>query len=355
MPETRSTRSRNETERQVEETENQDEQNAAAGTSAAEIPTAGHARPSSGDGSAQVEAATHGEAGSPVDGAGDGPPQNASQGQMPGMVQLPEVTGGATLPDNRPGGAMRQTSRSGTQRDASDESDEDREPARTGRRHANATRGAAEGTTHGDPSEEGLAEPSGGRPATRGLHNPSNRGLDGDDLPTRVVHGSHVNRVSAALERTHIEHPNNESNPVGRSTSFQYAGVIDGVKAKTILAQSLDKLVVEKFDGALHTGTSWYDWSYNFRLKMTLAHLWPFFTGQVKRPHEWALDAEYNSLCLMAFTVLNSSVGVQIQHAIRQFQEKPEPALRAWEYLMDTYQSHDSANQIACRMSSLHS
>jgi len=58
------------------------------------------------------------------------------------------------------------------------------------------------------------------------------------------------------------------------------------------------------------------------------------------------LAGEFSQLSLFAFAVLNLSVSEPIQQAIRTFSDLPEPAMRAWNYMMTTFQPQDSTNQI---------
>lgn len=102
-----------------------------------------------------------------------------------------------------------------------------------------------------------------------------------------------------------------------------------------------------RFEGR-HSGISWYDWSYQFQLKMTLVHLWPFYKGDITPPISGgrAHEAEFAHLSLMGFAVLNVCVSDQIQQAIRTCRDEPEPAKKAWAYMLATFQAQDSTNQI---------
>ena len=133
-----------------------------------------------------------------------------------------------------------------------------------------------------------------------------------------------------------------------KHTGIPYAGLIDGIAADKVLSQSIHKLKMEtKFEGR-HSGTSWYDWSYQFQLKMTLVHLWSLFEGTVTPPTSGNAthEAEFRQLSLMAFAVLNVSVTEQIQQAIRNYRDKDEPAEKAWEYMLKTFEAKDSTNRI---------
>jgi len=103
----------------------------------------------------------------------------------------------------------------------------------------------------------------------------------------------------------------------------------------------------DEFEGR-NSGSSWYDWSYQFQLKMTLSHLWPLYAGMVVRPTsgDVTMEAEFQQLSLMAFAVLNLSISKPIQQAIRAFREAPEAAKKAWDYMLSTYQSQDNTNRI---------
>jgi transposase InsO family protein len=127
-----------------------------------------------------------------------------------------------------------------------------------------------------------------------------------------------------------------------------YDGKIDGLTAEKILKQVLYKLKMDdEFEGR-NSGSSWYDWSYQFQLKMTLSHLWPLYAGMVVRPTsgDVTMEAEFQQLSLMAFAVLNLSISKPIQQAIRAFREAPEAAKKAWDYMLSTYQSQDNTNRI---------
>jgi len=58
------------------------------------------------------------------------------------------------------------------------------------------------------------------------------------------------------------------------------------------------------------------------------------------------LAGEFSQLSLFAFAVLNLSVSEPIQQAIRTFSDLPEPAMRAWNYMMTTFQAPRRTNQI---------
>jgi hypothetical protein len=131
-----------------------------------------------------------------------------------------------------------------------------------------------------------------------------------------------------------------------------YSGTIDGLDAKAILGQALNKIKIEKFAGAhrIHGGIHWYDWSYQFQLNVSLVHIWKLFNGHIRAPPRginpvW--ETEFNQLSLMGFNVLNKNVATHIQHALRQFSTESEPAMNAWKYLVRTFQSKDSSNQVA--------
>ena len=127
-----------------------------------------------------------------------------------------------------------------------------------------------------------------------------------------------------------------------------YNGLVDGIPAEKVLGQSIHKLKMDtKFQGRL-SGVSWYDWSYQFQLKMTIVHLWAFFEGLLHPPvsGDPKHEAEYHQLSLMAFAVLNTSVSDHIQQAIRAFRDTTEPARKAWKYMLDTFQTQDSTSRI---------
>jgi hypothetical protein len=127
-----------------------------------------------------------------------------------------------------------------------------------------------------------------------------------------------------------------------------YEGKVDGVPAEKVLSQSIHKLKMEtNFEGRL-SGSSWYDWSYQFQLKMTIVHLWPLYEGTIVTPVSGNIqhNCEFAQLSLMAFAVLNTSVSEHIQQAIRAFRSQPEPAKKAWDYMLTTFQTKDSTSRI---------
>jgi len=91
------------------------------------------------------------------------------------------------------------------------------------------------------------------------------------------------------------------------------------------------------FEGR-HSGISWYDWHYQFKLKMMLTHLWPFYKGEIT-PQYLGNETHIREFArsLLAFAVLNVSVSDQIQQAIRTYSDQSEPARKAWSYMMDTF------------------
>jgi hypothetical protein len=124
--------------------------------------------------------------------------------------------------------------------------------------------------------------------------------------------------------------------------------LVDGIPAEKVLSQSIHKLKMDpNFEGRL-SGTSWYDWSYQFQLKMTIVHLWPLYEGLIQPPVSGnkVHEAEFHQLSLMAFAVLNTSVSENIQQAIRAYRDAPEPARKSWDYMLTTFQTKDSTSRI---------
>jgi len=127
---------------------------------------------------------------------------------------------------------------------------------------------------------------------------------------------------------------------------------VGGLTADDILRQSLHKLKMEVMFEGRHSGISWYDWHYQFKLKMMLTHLWPFYKGESRLLRIPDRDAHKRvaQLSLLAFAVLNVSVSDQIQQAIRTYSDQSEPARKARSHMMDTFHAKDGTNLILSRM-----
>jgi len=73
-----------------------------------------------------------------------------------------------------------------------------------------------------------------------------------------------------------------------------FNGKIKRLTGQSILNQNTEKLTTKEFDGQVNgKGMSWYDWSYAFQIKMELGHLWPLFTGDIRKPPstaDWGLQ-----------------------------------------------------------------